>query len=418
MGGNPYSVNDHLSGEPHAPPRLPAPPFVRRDLLPFQIVLGLTTAGIGGIAALLGELRDEFEFTDSEVGIIVAAGFLAAFGAQALLAPLADRGHARQMAVIGVAIGALAMTLMVFAETLPVWIISRSLLGFGGGLVLPGVRRAASVLDPERVGENLGRLVVGEVVGFMIGPLVAAGLAATGDIRTPFVVFAVALAVFLPFVARLPPDRGRRDVARKHSFDLLRRRRLAGALTLVGGYFVLIGAFESVIPIMFRDRGASTLTTGLAFTLLAVPIAIVGPLGGRTADRLGPPRVAIAGISIVAATTAIYGFLPGIASLVAVMFVFGVADGIGFTAAQVAVARAVPEERQAGALGLMGATQVGAAGLAAIPSAALYDHLGENATWLIISCVTLTVVAVAALLIRGTDPVSTPTRSEAGSRSR
>jgi MFS family permease len=157
---------------------------------------------------------------------------------------------------------------------------------------------------------------------------------------------------------------------------------------------------------MFRDRGATTLTTGIAFTLLAVPIALVGPLGGRTADRVGPPRVAIVSISIVAASTATYGFIPGINLLVLFWIVIGVADGFGFTAAQVAVSRAVPEERQAGALGLMGATEVGAAGLAAIPSAALYDAVGEDWMWVTVSVVTLGIVGLSGLLIRGTTPVS------------
>ena len=82
------------------------------------------------------------------------------------------------------------------------------------------------------------------------------------------------------------------------------------------------------------------------------------------------------------------------------------ADGFGFTAVQVAVSRAVPEERQAGALGLMGATEVAAAGLAAIPSAALYEGLGEEWTWVIVSAITLMIVVVSGLLIRGTSPVT------------
>lgn len=380
-------------------------PALKRDLLPYQLVLAITSGGIAGISALLGELRDVYSFSDTEVGVIVAAGFLAAFVAQVTLSPLADRGHARTMAVVGLAIATVAMAAMAFAESQAAWMAARAIMGFGGGLVLPGVRRAASVLDPANAGENLGRLVVGEIVGFMIGPVLAAALAEVGGIRLPFIAFAVGFVVFLPFVARLPPDRGRRDIKRRHAFDLLRRRRLQGALCLVSGYFVLVGAYESVIPIMFRDRGATTLATGLAFTLLAVPIALVGPLAGRTADRVGPPRVAIVSISIVAASTATYGFIPGINLLVLFWVVIGVADGFGITAAQVAVSRAVPEERQAGALGLMGATEVGAAGLAAIPCAALYQAVGEDWMWVTVSVVTLGIIALSGLLIRGTTPV-------------
>ena len=381
-------------------------PVLRRDLFPYQLVIGISAAAIGGIAALLGALRDEYSFTDTEVGVIVAAGFLASFVAQIALSPLADRGHARRMVVIGLVIATAAMASMAVVESLPAWVTARAMLGFGGGLILPGARRAATVLDPAKVGENLGLLVVGEVIGFMIGPVFAGLLAEVGGVRTPFIAFAVGLALFLPFATRMPHDRGNLDVIRLHSLDLLRRRRLVGALTLVGGYWVLIGAYESVIPIMFRDRGASTLTTGVAFTLLAIPIALVGPRAGRTADLVGPPRVAMAGISVVAVSTLFYGFLPGIVPLVALLSLGGVAHGFGFIGVQVAVSRAVPEERQAGALGLMGATEVAAAGLAAIPSAALYDALGAEWTWVIIGVISLVSVVVSGLLIRGTSPVT------------
>ena len=378
---------------------------MKKELLPYQLILATVTVSVGGIAALLGELRDEFSFSNAEVGLIVSAGFIAAFIAQILLAPLADRGRSRAMAVTGLALTTLALAAMVFAQSIEIWVGARALLGFASGLVLPGMRRAASVLDPEKVGENLGHLVTGEIVGFMVGPVIAAGLAGVGGIRTPFAALALISALFLPFAHRLPSDRGSLDTKRFHSFDLLKNRRLNGALLLVGAYFVLIGAFESVIPIMLRDRGATTLTTGIAFAVLGVPVALTAPFGGRLADRLGPPLVATAGIAAIAASTAAYGFIPGVNLLVLTMFLAGAADGIGFTAAQAAVSRSVPEARQAGALGLMGATEVGAAGLSAIPSAVAYDQLGDEQAWLLISASALIVLGISRLFLRGTSPV-------------
>lgn len=379
----------------------------RTDLLPYQLVFALTMAAIGGIIAVLGELRDELGFTDTGIGVLVASGFLAAFVAQVTLAQHADRGHATTMAAAGLLLSAVSLFVMVFADDLSVWIVARAGLGFGGGLLFPGLRRAASTLDPDNVGENLGRLVVGEVLGFMFGPVLAAALAEIGGIRLPFLVFAIALAAFSPLALRLPPDKGKMDTtARKTSFDLLKSRRLQGALMFVGGYFVLIGSFESVLPLMFRDRGGSTLTTGIAFTLMAIPILLVSTFAGRIADRIGPPRVATIGICIVATVTMSYGFLPGIVVPVAVMALVGAADGFGFIAAQVTVSRAVEEHRQAGALGLMGAVEVLGAGLAALPAALLYDHAGEEVAWTVLGATTLFVVALARIRMRGTSPVS------------
>lgn len=370
-------------------------------LLPYQIVFGVTAAAIGGMITVLGELRDELGVSDSAIGLIVTAGFLASFVSQIALAPLADRGHGRRMAIIGIALSAAALFVMVFADTVFLWVAARAVLGFAGGLLLPGIRRAATVLDPERAGENLGRLVVGEVLGFTLGPIAAAIFVEIGGIRAPFLAAAIGMVLFLPIVMRLPDDAGRRTERTRNPFELLRYRRLQGALILVFGYFFLIGAFEAVIPVMFKDRGAGAVQTGIAFTLFAIPVALVSTHAGRVADRLGGAKVAIAGMVVSASMTALYGFIPGVWWLAGLMMLVGVADGYGFTAGQVAVSRSVPEERQAGALGLMGAAEVLGAGVAALPAAAIYEASGARPTWLSVSGASLLFLALGYWRLRG-----------------
>lgn len=377
---------------------------IKRDLLPYQIVMGVVSASIAGIIAVLGELRSELGFTETGIGIIVACGFFASFISQVGFARYADRGFGRQMATIGIAISAIALFVMVVADTVLVWSLSRAALGFAGGLVLPGLRRAATVLDPENVGENLGRLVVGEIGGFVLGPIVASVLVEVGGLRAPFLAFAVLSVLFLPFVAKLPKDNGKHDSTAGFPFDLLRIKRLQGGLILVFGYFFLIGAFESVLPVMLEDDGARPTTVGLAFTVFAIPIVLVSARAGRTADRIGPPRVAIAGMAISAAATATYGIIPSIWLLLVLMTVVGFADGYGFIAGQVLISRAVPEERQAGALGLMGAFEVLGAAIAAIPAAWLYGEVGKELTWLLVATSALILLTIGAIRLRGTEP--------------
>ncbi|MDE0664029.1 MAG: MFS transporter [Acidimicrobiaceae bacterium] len=380
-----------------------------RDLLPFQVLMGVTAGGIGGIVTVLGELRDQLGFSGTGIGVMVASGFVAAFVSQVTLARLADMGHARTMATAGIGLSAAAMLMMVFAEGLPVWVLSRAVLGFGGGLILPGVRRAASVHDPARAGENLGRMVVAETTGFIFGPVLTALLVGVGGIRTPFAVFAGAMLLFVPVAVRLPPDRGLLDASRRAtSLDLLSMRRLQGALIMVGGYFMVIGAWEAVLPVMFADRGAGAAETGIAFTVVALPIMLVGRRAGRLADRVGPVRVTMAGLVVVSLLTMTYGVIPGVVPIVAAMVLVGFGDGYGFTAAHAVVARAVPEQRQAAALGLMGAAEVAGAGLAALPAAWLYDSFGPGPTWAAVGLTVLALVVAGWLRIRGTVPASGP----------
>lgn len=379
---------------------------MKKDLLPFQIVMGVVSASIAGIIAVLGELRSELGFAETGIGIIVAAGFFASFVAQVGFARFADRGFGRQMATLGIALSAVALGVMVVADTVLVWTLSRAALGFAGGLVLPGLRRAATVLDPDNVGENLGRLVVGEIGGFVLGPMIAATLVEVGGLRAPFVAFALLSVAFLPFVAKLPSDNGAHDTSAGFPFDLLESRRLQGGLILIFGYFFLIGAFEAVLPVMLEDDGARPTTIGLAFTVFAVPIVLVSARAGRTADRIGPPRVAIAGMAISAVATATYGIIPNIWVLLGLMTLIGFADGYGFIAGQVLISRSVPEHRQAGALGLMGASEVLGAAIAAIPAAWLYGEFGKGTTWFIVALCTLMMLAVGSIRLRGTKPVN------------
>ena len=131
----------------------------RRDLLPFQLLMGVTAGGIGGIVTVLGVVRDEFGFSGFGIGVMVASGFVAAFVSQVTLARLADGGHSRAMATAGIALSAADRRpwAMVFAVGLVAWVLSRAALGFAGGLILPGVRRAASLHAGDGLCSGSGR---------------------------------------------------------------------------------------------------------------------------------------------------------------------------------------------------------------------------------------------------------------------
>ncbi len=381
----------------------------RTDLLPFQLVLFASTAAIGGIIPLLGELRDEKGFSEMAIGIVVAAGFLGSFVAQVGLSRFADLGYGRQMVTSGIALMAMALFAMSVADGFALWVLLRGGVGFAQGLIAPGVKRAAAVHDPDNVGENLGRLVVGDMSGFLLGPIGAALIAQALGFSAPFIFLGIVTITFLPFAARLPQDRGELDTTgRKNSFDLLRLRRLQGALLLVIGYFCLIGAWEAVMPVVFADRGGTPLLTGTAFALFGLPMIILSPLAGKTADRIGPPLVAQAALVIIAFGTMTYGFIGPLYGLVAVQGTLGIADAFGFTAVQVAVSRAVPADRQAAALGLMGGVQVLAAGLFAFPAAALYQQTNEKVTWVVVGTLMLVLIALSMFRLRGTHPATVP----------
>ena len=103
-----------------------------------------------------------------------------------------------------------------------------------------------------------------------------------------------------------------------------------------------------------------------------------------------------------------FGVIPGVIPIAGAMTLVGFADGYGFTAAHVVVARAVPQQRQAAALGLMGAAEVAGAAVAALPAAWMYDSFGSGPTWAAVGLAVLVLVVAGWLRIRGTVPASGP----------
>ena len=79
------------------------------NLLPYCIVAGSMSLGYGSIYTLLADLRDRYGFSEAQLGVIVAAGFLAGFAAQLSLARLADRGYAPLLVRGGVVLAMGAM---------------------------------------------------------------------------------------------------------------------------------------------------------------------------------------------------------------------------------------------------------------------------------------------------------------------
>ena len=194
------------------------------SLLPYQLILAFGSVAIGGVFALLPEIRDTFGLSNTGAGAIAAAGFVAAFVVQLTLAPLADRGHAPAMIRIGLALTATGLGAFTLGDELWELVGARALLGVGGGMIIPAVRRAVVSADRTQVGANLGRLASFEVGGFVLGPGVSAALAEVGGLELPFVVLACLALAFLPYSLRLSTDPGGLDSRTRFAFDLLRRR--------------------------------------------------------------------------------------------------------------------------------------------------------------------------------------------------
>ena len=152
---------------------------------------------------------------------------------------------------------------------------------------------------------------------------------------------------------------------------------MAGAIALGCAVFIMIGAFDALWDVVHEDLNTNDWLANLGITLFALPIVIFGPTSGRLAQRVGPFRIGSLGLLVGAAFMITYGQLPSGGWIFAVGMFHAVADGLSVASSGVAISLSVPEERQAGAQGLMGAAQSVTAGITAVVVGALYEGPGR-----------------------------------------
>ena len=78
----------------------------------FGLVLALLAMGYGALFSMLDDIRDEYGIGESALGAVIGIGFFAGFLSQILIAPLADRGHARQLVLGGMVLDIAGLLLM------------------------------------------------------------------------------------------------------------------------------------------------------------------------------------------------------------------------------------------------------------------------------------------------------------------
>jgi MFS family permease len=388
---------------------------------PLFVATFLLAASGGTIFPLLAELQEAHDLPTWGLGVISSLFFAGAVGAQLLLAPLADRGHARAMLLGGLVASVAGLVLFAVGSLLWQFAFARLLAGLAAGVFLPAARSSLVRTDPTRAGHLLGRFASAETGGFVFGPVVGTLVFTALGLRAPFLVLALLLVPVVVLVARAPlagpapiaaPSTavpagrpaavtvgGRRSTVLE-PFRLLRIRGVVVAVLLELAVFLPVGIYDSLWARYLDDRGASTLLIGIGLTLYGLPFVLTAPTGGRLADRLGPVRAATFGMLVVVPTTAAYGLLAAPIVITAAALLEAVGNATAVPAAQTAMARSCPPAQLAAGQGLSGAVAMVGAGAAAAVAAPVYEAFGS--AWLFGgAAVLMAALVVAARLLDG-----------------
>ena len=237
-------------------------------------------SGYAAVFTLLAEMRASFGFSETAIGAIAGSAFLAGFLAQLLLSRRADLGQGGLMMRFGLVASIVGAAWMCVAESFFGWLMARMLLGFGAGAVRPAMRRLAFVIEPGRAGEMLGKLAAWDMVGFLIGPIMASILLEVGGLRLPFIVLTVMLILVFPFVARVEVP-GSTEPMKNPMRTLIRRPEMQACLALGAAFYLAIGVFDAIWALFVTDLGAGPIYIGVTMSLFTLPMIFVAPLAGR-----------------------------------------------------------------------------------------------------------------------------------------
>jgi MFS family permease len=360
-------------------------------------------SGYGVMFTVLDDFRDEYGIAAHWLGMIVGVGFLSSFVAQIFLAPIADRGRARQLVLGGLVLNFAGLIAMALGETLLLLLAGRFVSGIGIGMAFPAIRRIVINADPENLGSNVGLLLSADVAGFAAGPALSALMVPTLGIPAPFITIAVLTVLTLPIVFRVPiieSDSAEVTEAR-FAFDLLHDRRMVAALLMGAAVFLMIGTFDALWAIVLDDLEASELVANAGITFFALPLIFLGAYGGRLAQRVGPFRLGTVGIVIGAGFMFLYGVLPTGLAMLGFGVVHATFDGLTVSSTGVAVGMVATSERQAGAQGILGAAQTLTGGITAVVAGVLYSWGGRFTAYTTCAIVMIGLAVVAFLLAGG-----------------
>jgi MFS family permease len=401
-------TRDGVSEPPE--PGAAARPSLLTIILAFGGLSATLAAGYGVLFTIVDEYNTEYGIDETAIGVVIGIGFLAGFVSQIVIAPYADRGHARSVVVIGVVVSVLGLLLMAVGTTLTPILLGRIINGVGVGAAAPAVRRIVIIADPANLGSNLGRLLSADVFGFAMGPVFSAVLVGPFGIAAPFIAVGAISLVLLPFVARVPVDETSVENRphRRLAFDLLAIRPFAGATVLAGVGFMMIGGFDALWSLVHDELGTEEWIANLGITLFALPLFFLGPRGGRLAQTFGPFKLSAIGLFAGAGFLLGYGLLPTGGAIFALAMVHAVSDGLTISAAGVAAGMVVPDDRQAGAQGMLGASQALMAGTMAMVTGYVYENYGRTVAYTTVATMIVVVTAFGLWLARSAWSINRP----------
>lgn len=287
-------------------------------------------------------------------GLTYGAFSLSALVLRPLAGRLADRRGRRPLMVGGSLLFGAVMLAHLLAGSLAILVVLRLLLGAAEALVFVAAFAAeADLAPPERRGEALTFFSLSLYAGIAIGPLIGEAALGAGGFPAVWVASAAVAALAAAFAVAVPETRPQGEPEVAGSARLLHPAGILPGLILMAGIWGMGGYFTLMPPYVVGPLGLD----GARLFLLTFggTVIVARLLGARLPDRIGARRLSGSALLVTATGLALMGLLPTIAGLLGGTFLLAL--GVAFTTpalATLTVSRA-PASQRGAALGTFSA---------------------------------------------------------------
>ena len=247
----------------------------------------------------------------------------------------------------------------------------------------------ADVTPPAIRGVAYGVRQAIDTIGAFTGPLLAIGLMAlyANDFRAVFwwATLPGALAVLLIFVGVREPEGVQRSERRGWTIHRDELRRLPAAFWLVvviGVVFTLARFSEAFLVLKAQGEGLALMLIPMVLVVMNVVYAVAAGPAGALSDRIGRPKILIAGLLVLLLADLVLALVPGLPGVFLGVALWGLHMGLSQGLLAAMVADTAPDDLRGTAFGFFNLVTGVVLLIASVLAGWLWSAHGPAATFL------------------------------------
>ncbi|MGC2169372.1 MAG: MFS transporter [Acidimicrobiales bacterium] len=232
--------------------------------------------------------------TPSEVGLVMAAFFVAGIATQFGFGHMADKFGRRLLLVASLVVYGLASVTFLLHVGAPWFALTRAVQGASAGAIeVTSLSAVASLFPEERRGRAISQILAAQLLGLALGPL-AGAVTTVNDLGWAY--FVAGIASLIAAAVALRTDLGDREYDPTPLPKLQWTSQLTGALFAASASGLAVGVYEACWSLLLHAHHASTLQIRLSWTFFALPWVLLSRLGGWLADHTNRRIAALLGL--------------------------------------------------------------------------------------------------------------------------